>query len=194
MVKEAEIQIVEVDLPARQQMISKLDTATGEIVEKTRVTWRRSFTPRWRAGAGRHRIDWIDAVVFPVDGGLSTAFTAAVRSRTSKSRARIRVGLPAARPYGVRSAAECSDSDVRNGPTSPQRLRSLLRSIVGDGPQLPHFGHESPRVQSLHLCADPDGVKAGLYGDTSVNHFSMAFGVVLKRPRSTTSPSSLRVQ
>jgi hypothetical protein len=50
----------------------------------------------------------------------------------------------------------------------------------------------------MKLFTDPDRMNTGLHGTRdegrSMNHFSVAFGVVRKRARSTTSPSWLSVQ
>jgi hypothetical protein len=59
-------------------------------------------------------------------------------------------------------------------------------------------GREDQVFDILKLLADPDRLVpasiATRADGRSVNHFSMALGVVLKRPRSTTSPPSLSVQ
>jgi hypothetical protein len=69
---------------------------------------------------------------------------------------------------------------------------------VRDRPQLAHVRYDHFVAEFLELLANPDRVHpcfiAIRASGRSVNHFSMAFGVVLKRPRPTTSPSRLSVQ
>jgi hypothetical protein len=92
--------------------------------------------------------------------------------------------------------------DLRINPREACQLLGIgvvsLAIIVRYGAQLTYVRHDNLVTQFVKLFADPDRVRSASIatraGGTSVNDFSSTLGVVLKRPRSTTSPSSLSMQ